>query len=419
MLAHALNYAAGNQKQKDSIVEQLDRLLAHPVFKNSKRCPIFLRHVVERTLQGETDHPVKERSIGVEVFGREASYDTNHDPIVRTTAGEVRKRIAQYYHEPGHETEIRIELPPGSYVPEFFFPPGVSEAPPAAPGLEEPSAVAHSRAAGAPLWLAPKWRAAMWCLTGLVLSLAIVLSGAALERSRLATSRAVLDEFWGPILSSSAPVIVCIGQPPVDTVQASLRQDGQKTVSDFVRTTDHIALSDGMALADLAGFLSKRGKSYRVQGSAATSLTDLRQGAAILIAGFDNSWTMRAIDPLRFHFVHTSSVPDIFSIQDRENPTRNDWSVNYDTPYVRVTEDFAIIARFVDSVSDQTAVVAAGVGENGTISAGEFLTNARFLEQIAARAPRDWAHKNLEAVIVTQVIDEKSGPPRLLAVHFW
>ena len=128
---------------------------------------------------------------------------------------------------------------------------------------------------------------------------------------------------------------------------------------------------------------------------------------------------MRAIDPLRFHFVHTSSVPDIFSIQDRENPTRNDWSVNYDTPYVRVTEDFAIIARFVDSVSDQTAVVAAGVGENGTISAGEFLTNARFLEQIAARAPRDWAHKNLEAVIVTQVIDEKSGPPRLLAVHFW
>ena len=225
MLAHALNYAAGNQKQKDSIVEQLDRLLAHPVFKNSKRCPIFLRHVVERTLQGETDHPVKERSIGVEVFGREASYDTNHDPIVRTTAGEVRKRIAQYYHEPGHETEIRIELPPGSYVPEFFFPPGVSEAPPAAPGLEEPSAVAHSRAAGAPLWLAPKWRAAMWCLTGLVLSLAIVLSGAALERSRLATSRAVLDEFWGPILSSSAPVIVCIGQPPVDTVQASLRRD--------------------------------------------------------------------------------------------------------------------------------------------------------------------------------------------------
>ena len=409
MLAPPPNYAPGKQ-QKDSIVEQLDRLLAHPVFKNSKRCPIFLRHVVERTLQGETDHPLKERSIGIEVFGREAGYDTNHDPIVRTTAGEVRKRIAQYYHEPGHETEIRIELPPGSYVPEFFFPPGVSE---------EPSAVAHSRAPGAPVWLAPKWRVAMWCLAGLVLSLAIVFSGTALERSRLATSRAVLDEFWGPILNSSAPAILCIGQLSVDTVQAGPRQDEQKTVSEFVRTPDHIALSDGMALVDLAGFLSKRGKTYRVQGSAATSLTDLRQGSVILIAGFDNSWTMRAIDPLRFHFVHGSSGPNIFSIQDRENPSRNDWSVNYDTPYARVTEDFAIIARFVDSVSDQTAVVAAGIGENGTISAGEFLTNARFLEQIAARAPRDWAHKNLEAVIVTQVIDEKSGPPRLLAVHFW
>src|ERR1700730_11638797 len=107
MLAPVLRYETGNQKQKDSILEQLERLLAHPVFKSSKRCPIFLRHVVERTLLNETNHPVKERSIGVEVFGRDAGYDTNHDPIVRTTAGEVRKRIAQYYHEAGHETEVR------------------------------------------------------------------------------------------------------------------------------------------------------------------------------------------------------------------------------------------------------------------------------------------------------------------------
>jgi hypothetical protein len=38
---------------------------------------------------------------------------------VRVIAGEVRKRLAQYYYEPEHRGELRIELHPGSYVPEF------------------------------------------------------------------------------------------------------------------------------------------------------------------------------------------------------------------------------------------------------------------------------------------------------------
>ena len=56
------------------------------------------------------------------VFGRDPDYDTNLDPVVRTSACEVRKRIAQYYLEPGHESEIRIEMHSGSYVPDFRFP---------------------------------------------------------------------------------------------------------------------------------------------------------------------------------------------------------------------------------------------------------------------------------------------------------
>ena len=80
-----------------------------------------LRHVVERTLQGQTSD-LKERTLGIDVFGRSPDYDPAADPVVRVSAGEIRKRIAQYYHEPGHETEIRIDLPLGSYLPEFHFP---------------------------------------------------------------------------------------------------------------------------------------------------------------------------------------------------------------------------------------------------------------------------------------------------------
>ena len=75
-------------------------MLANPLFSHSKRYPNLLRYVVEQTLQGQTA-PLKERTLGVEVFDRKLDYDTSLDPVVRTTAGEIRKRIAQYYQGAG------------------------------------------------------------------------------------------------------------------------------------------------------------------------------------------------------------------------------------------------------------------------------------------------------------------------------
>src|ERR1700728_2041484 len=101
-----------------AIHEQLERLLVNPHFSHSRRFPSFLRFVVEQTLSGQMDL-LKERTLGIEIFGRDPDYDTSSDPIVRVTAAEIRKRIAQYYQEPGHENELRISLPAGSYVPQF------------------------------------------------------------------------------------------------------------------------------------------------------------------------------------------------------------------------------------------------------------------------------------------------------------
>src|ERR1039458_9636620 len=63
---------------KDAILEQLERLLAYPAFKSSKRCLTLLRYVVEHNLSGEGE-PLKERTLGMAVFGRPAEYDTNAD----------------------------------------------------------------------------------------------------------------------------------------------------------------------------------------------------------------------------------------------------------------------------------------------------------------------------------------------------
>jgi len=104
--------------RKDAVKEQLDRLLLDPSFQRSKRYPSLLRFLVFRTLDGEADS-LKERILGIEVFGRRPDDDTNEDPIVRVTVAEVRKRIQKYYEDPRHKNELHIVLPTGSYVPVF------------------------------------------------------------------------------------------------------------------------------------------------------------------------------------------------------------------------------------------------------------------------------------------------------------
>ena len=107
-------------EQKAAVRVALADVLSNPHFCNSKRYPAFLQHVVEAVLSGHADE-LKERTLGIEVFGRRPDYDTNSDTIVRYTAGEVRKRLALYYSEAQHSPVIRIHLPIGSYVPELLL----------------------------------------------------------------------------------------------------------------------------------------------------------------------------------------------------------------------------------------------------------------------------------------------------------
>src|SRR5215475_9708088 len=102
----------------EEVSSQLERLLGSTQFRASRRCQRLLRTITERTLAGDIT-AVKERMLGMSVFGRPPEYDTSQDPIVRVTAAEVRKKLAQYYQEPVHHSEVRIDLLPGCYVPEF------------------------------------------------------------------------------------------------------------------------------------------------------------------------------------------------------------------------------------------------------------------------------------------------------------
>ena len=137
----------------------------------------------------------------------------------------------------------------------------------------------------------------------------------------------------------------------------------------------------------------------------------------MLISAFDNPWTMRALEPLRFHFIHGPDI-NVYWIEDSKSPDRKNYFVNFGMPYSKLTQDYAIVARLANPTTGQMTVIAAGIGENGTIAAAEFLTDPSYIGVLANQAPKSWASKNIEAVIATQVIDGKSGPPRVVAVEF-
>jgi hypothetical protein len=137
MRAIAIQDRVGEDISPDRIQAQMESMIEDEVFRSSKRSVAFLKHVVTEALHGSADQ-IKERTIGVEVFGRSASYDTNVDHIVRTAATELRKRLAIYYGDQKHRSELRIGLVPGSYVPKFTLP---LEATP--PGIEDVTASDH------------------------------------------------------------------------------------------------------------------------------------------------------------------------------------------------------------------------------------------------------------------------------------
>src|SRR6478672_1579090 len=100
----------------EAVRAELEQVLASSGFSRNERQSQFLRFLVERHLEGR-DAELKESVIAVEVFGRRADYDPKLDSIVRTEAGRLRTRLADYYASEGAIDSIIIEMPKGGYVP--------------------------------------------------------------------------------------------------------------------------------------------------------------------------------------------------------------------------------------------------------------------------------------------------------------
>lgn len=403
--------------QKQAVLAELEQIVSSHHFSQSRRYPAFLRFIVEAALRGQTEL-LRERVIGTEVFGREAAYDTNADPIVRMTAAEVRKRIAQYYRETSRNDQVQIEVRAGSYVPIFIFPEQVKSAAGAPPVVDQgqvahPEANAHRAEDNdvehpggiAEASQTPRF----WKKLVVGLSILIVLAGGLAAGWLLFRPSQPIDEVWAPLFKAGQSITLCAGQPQL-TENLSL--------ADSLARGDVLTREDALALVDLASFLESRKLKFNLKMSPYTSLADLRTAPVVLVGGLNNQWTLRELSRLQLQMEYRQSdFAGEFRIFDRQNPEGRVWKISSRQTSAQQAQDYALIARFTDQETGQPTIIAAGLGGAGTKAAVEFLTHNEQLQTLVRALPP--GKRNFEAVLGSSVVKGNQGKPQLLAVESW
>jgi len=394
-------WSPSTTEDRQLVLKELDAIISSSHFKGSKRYPTLLKYAVNATLENREDD-LKERTLGVEVFGRDPEYDTNADPVVRVSAGEVRKRIAQFYHENGNRSRLQIELPVGSYVPSFhLIEPG------AANTIEHEPRTRRS----------PFFRQALLPAVVSGLSVALLSVGVFAWYFHLRASpdgAAEINSVWEPLLQSARPVLIVLGTSRPNQMAPETEQT--TFVEHMTSPYHHVSVPTAIALAHLSGVLEEHGKGYEIKEAPETSLPDVRSRSLILVGAMNNPWTLRLMKPLRIHFLFDG---DVARIEDTTSPQQRAWSIDFSAPYSSITTDYALVACFRDPTTEGPVMVIGGLGPYGTEAASEFVQSPEYLAKFANSMPPGWQSKNFEIVLKTDVIDSKAGPPVLLTGYSW
>ena len=348
--------------------------------------------------------------MGVEIFGRKADYDTSSDPIVRVTAAEIRKRIAQYYLEPEHQAELRISLEAGSYIPQFHWPkdshnglPTEQHLPVSGMSIDEPGPRLTSVNRSGRRWVA-------------VSAAGLILAVAGLGFAWRSAHNSPIEFFWRPVLNAGSPALLCIVDQPQTTNLAVDAADPERQV--IVKTSmKNVNLDDLSTIVKVGSLLQSHGKMYTMKGAADTTLSDLRNGPTVFVGAFDNAWTMRLTKPLRFHFGNNPAFDQEWIADSVSN---KQWFT--DRPVLETVNnyrEYAIVARFTDPDTGQLCVIAAGIGQGSTLAAGDFLTDPANLSELERAAQSSGNKQNIEVVLSTQIIDGQPGTPKIEATYFW
>jgi hypothetical protein len=436
---HAEYLTASMREPDQSVVaRELELILASPSFHASKRSQQFLKYVVQYRLDGN-EEPLKERAIGTEVFNRPADYATGDDSVVRVQAGEVRRRLEQYYQAPPADSLVHIGLPLGSYAPKFRWtsrpPQLLDETAAQEPDPLETDILPDQNSSSAQR--NPKRY--LWLTTlGCTVAFAAVFVGFWVHQK--VSSEAVLHEFWSPIFATPKPILICLPKPIFYRPSLSLYKRTEKSPGEFDSEVDrmngrpHLQPNDlipwrdvnefydfGVSKGDvkaafrLSSMLFKAGKDTEVRVGNDYGWDDLRNAQVVIIGAFSNQWTMKITSGLHFAFAEDNGT---FDIQE-QGPQGRAWSTQVDPRTSVVVTDYGLVSRLARSTTGQFVVAVAGINASGSEAAAEVATSQEELKKALRNAAPDWPRKNVQIVVKTTVVDGIAGPAEIVAVYVW
>lgn len=405
----------------EDVRRELERIVASRVFRGSHRCQAFLQYVVSKTLEGEGKF-LKERTLAVHVFGREATDDLSDDSIVRVGAREVRKRLAQYYIGEGAESPIRIDLPAGSYMPTFQW---HTTEPAAHPGTEPPPEPHKPQLR----------RIRLNRKVAIIGALALAACLTAFAWRANSGTRTAFDTFWQPAFREKTPLMIAIAHPivylPSLRAQELDRQRNgipnppvQRPIdvppnllngSDFVPILDqYVGFGDAEAALRVSGLFERRHAPSRVRLASRVLFNDLWGTGAVLIGAYTNRWTMDLTKNMRYRFEFTAQQKPCIA----EASAGCRWTLTKADDQ-RSAEDYILLSRLPHSPTNGFTVICAGLNVYGTEQCGRIVSQPDSLTPILRQLPKHWADHNLEVVLHVAVVGDAPAQSELLSAYTW
>ena len=380
---HALPHIAAGPHAPDDVQRELEAVLESSEFRGSHRGRLLLRYLVENALKGGSER-LKERTIGVELFHREASYDTGQDAIVRVAANDVRKRLAAHYQNSdpaASKSKIRISLAPGSYVPDFEPPEGSAGA--AGEGM-----------AVSLVPVRPAWRGwAPWVIVaGLAAACTLLVNQnmelrsaqtriaplAILPWSELAASGASITlipadvnfAFYKSVVHADQPLTVYTGQPWLEGIANRV-----PSISDLSRMT-LTSIADAAIAARIGGVLRHGGCSISVRSGRTTQVGDFKSDRSVILLGsaYANPWVGLMNDHLNFRIEYDPVLAKQVCMNASPRPGESSTYVGTaHTPEPGIA--YATISLVPNLSGDGFVMIIAGTNMEGTEAAGELVTD--------------------------------------------
>jgi hypothetical protein len=190
---------------------QIQRILQSKAFRTSEVQRNLLAYLAEKALSGTSDS-LKEYTVGLDVFGKPASYDPRQESTVRMHVGRLRQKLAEFYRTEGIDDPIIVDLPKGGFKVTFEPRAEAPQAEPLAAPLE-------------PISRASLYVREIVLVTALLVAVACAFYYAAkfrrAEQTVVRTPAATgwtpeLQQLWAPILNSSRPLMICLSTPSPD-----------------------------------------------------------------------------------------------------------------------------------------------------------------------------------------------------------